>query len=120
LLHTGLRVSELVGLDLGQYTGKHFANVQRKGRKVTARVFLPTQARAVLDRYLDEIRGRGKGPLFLAKGGGRMLRQNVEDLLKVLANQANAQLDDDEKIHLCAHILRHTMLRKTAEKHSVQ
>lgn len=120
LLHTGLRVSELVGLDLGQYTGKHFANVQRKGRKVSARVFLPTEARAALDRYLDEVRGRGKGPLFLAKGGGRMLRQNVDDLLTALANQANAQLDDDETIRLSAHVLRHTLLPKTAEKHGVQ
>jgi integrase/recombinase XerD len=120
LLHTGLRVSEMLSLDLEQYTGKHFVNVKRKGKKVSAKVPLATDARAALDRYIAEVRGKGKGPLFLAKGGGRLLRQNVDDLLKVLANQANAQLGQAEKIHLSAHILRHTMLRKAAEKEGVQ
>jgi integrase/recombinase XerD len=120
LLHTGLRVSELLGLDLDQHTGKHFTSVKRKGKKVSAKVFLPTEARAALDRYLDEVRGRAKGPLFLAKGGGRLLRQDVDGLLKAIANQANATLDDGEKIQVSAHILRHTMLRKAAEKNGVQ
>jgi integrase/recombinase XerD len=120
LLHTGLRVSELLALDLSQYTGKHFENVRRKGRKVSARVFVPTEAREPLDRYLEEVRGDREGPLFLAKGGGRLLRQNVDDLLKALANQANARLKDEEKIRVSAHVLRHTMLRRAAEKHGVQ
>src|SRR5262249_44199938 len=34
LLHTGLRVSELLSLDLAQYEGKHFKNVKRKGKSV--------------------------------------------------------------------------------------
>jgi integrase/recombinase XerD len=109
----------MLSLDLEQYTGKHFLNVKRKGKKVSAKVPLATDARAALDRYIEKVRGKGKGPLFLAKGGGRLLRQNVDDLLKVLANQANAQLPDAEKIHLSAHILRHTMLRKAAEKKGV-
>jgi integrase/recombinase XerD len=120
LLWTGLRVSELLGLDLGQYSGKHFLNVQRKGRKVSGKVLVPPEAREALDRYLDAVRGRNDGPLFLAKGRGRLLRQNVDDLLKALANQANAQLDDDEKIRLSAHVLRHTILRRAAEKEGVQ
>ena len=120
LLHTGLRVSELLGLDLDQYEGKHFCQVQRKGNKVSSQVFLPKEAREALDRYLDEARQRDPGPLFLSRTRERLQRQNVDDALKVLANQANAQLDADERIRLSAHILRHTMLRKVAEKFGVQ
>ena len=32
LLHTALRISELLTLDLDQYRGKHLLNVKRKGR----------------------------------------------------------------------------------------
>jgi integrase/recombinase XerD len=95
----------------------HGCQKERKGKKVSAKVFLPTEARESLDRYLDEVRGRDKGPLFLAKGGGPLLRQDVDTLLKAIANQANAQLDDDKHIHLSAHVLRHTMLRRAAEKY---
>ena len=40
LLHTGLRISELLSLELDQYQGKHFVNVRRKGKSVTRKVFL--------------------------------------------------------------------------------
>jgi integrase len=64
---------------------------------------------------------RKAGPLFVSRTGGRLQRQNVDDALKVLANQANAQLaKKDQRIHLSAHVLRHTMLRKVAEKFGVQ
>lgn len=54
LLHTGLRISELLGLDINQYKGKHFQNVRRKGRRVSRLVFLAKEAREALDRYLVE------------------------------------------------------------------
>jgi len=120
LLHTGLRVSELLSLDLGQYEGKHFVNVQRKGRKVSARVFLAGEAREALDRYLDEVRGRSEGPLLVSRSSKRLRRSNVDDALKALAKQANAHLHTDETIALSAHVLRHTMLRRAAEKNGVQ
>jgi integrase/recombinase XerD len=120
LLQTGLRVSELLALDLDQYEGKHFCDVARKGNKVSSQVFLPKDAREALDRYLDEIRQRKPGPLFVSRAGERLQRQNVDDALKALASQANAQLPVDQKIRLSAHILRHTMLRKVAEKYGVQ
>jgi integrase/recombinase XerD len=119
LLHTGLRISELLALNLTQYHGKHFHDVKRKGKKVSRKVFLPKDAKEALDRYLDEVRGRNKGPLFTSRSGERLQRQNVDDTLKALANQANAQLPEGQKIKLSAHILRHTLLRKAAEKHGV-
>jgi integrase/recombinase XerD len=120
LLCTGLRVSELLSVNLAQYQGKHFLDVKRKGRKVSARVFLAQEAREALDRYLDEARGREDGPLFVSRSGKRLRRSNVDDALKALANQANAHLPAGQKVRLSAHILRHTMLRRAAEKNGVQ
>src|SRR5260370_2664674 len=62
LLHTGLRVSELLSLDRDQYKGKHFVNVKRKGKKVSRQVFLSNESREALNRYL-ETRGKKAGPL---------------------------------------------------------
>ncbi len=120
LLRTGLRVSELLRLDLDQYQGKHFVNVKRKGRKVTRRVFLAAEAREALDHYLNDVRGHEPGPLLHSRSGWRLARQNVDAALKAIANQANARFPDDQKIRLHAHVLRHTCLRKAAEKHGVQ
>jgi integrase/recombinase XerD len=120
LLRTGLRVSELLGLDLVQHQGKHFVNVKRKGKRVSAKVFLSGDAREAIDAYLDTLPARMDGPLFVSRSGKRLERQHVHESLKALANQANAQLPDDQKILLSAHVLRHTMLRKAAEKHGVQ
>jgi len=120
LLHTGLRVSELLSLDRSQYEGKHFLNVKRKGRKVSAKVFLAGEAREALDRYLTEARDESAGPLFISRSGKRLRRSNVDDALKALASQANAHLPAEERIALSAHVLRHTMLRRAAEKNGVQ
>jgi integrase/recombinase XerD len=120
LLRTGLRVSELLSLDLDQYLGKHFHNVKRKGRKVSRALFVAAEAREALDAYLDDERGRDPGPLFQSRSGNRLARQNVDAALKAIAGQANARLPDDQKIKLHAHVLRHTCLRRAAEKHGVQ
>jgi integrase/recombinase XerD len=120
LLRTGLRVSELLSLDLNQYEGKHFLNVKRKGRKVTRAVFIASEAREALDAYLDAERGRDPGPLFRSRSAGRLARQNVDTALKAIAAQVNVRLSDNDKINLHAHVLRHTCLRRAAEKHGVQ
>jgi site-specific recombinase XerD len=35
LLHTAVRVSEMVALDLKQYKGEYLRNIKRKGKKVS-------------------------------------------------------------------------------------
>jgi len=120
LLRTGLRISELLRLDLDQYQGKHFVNVKRKGRKVTREIFLAAEARETLDRYIEDVRGREPGPLLVSRSGKRLARQSADSALKAIANQANARFPDDQKIKLHAHVLRHTCLRRAAEKHGVQ
>ncbi len=52
-----------------------------------------------------------------------MARVNVflgDELLKAIAGQANATLPKKEHIHISAHMLRHTVLRKAARKHGVE
>lgn len=120
LLRTGLRVSELLRLDLDQYQGKHFLNVARKGRKVTRSVFVAQEGREALDTYLESDRGHEPGPLICSRSGQRLARQNVDAALKAIADQTNARLPEDRKINLHAHVLRHTCLRRAAEKHGVQ
>ena len=120
LLHTGLRVSELLSLEFDQHVGKHLLNVKRKGKKVTRKVFLSKDVRDALDQYVDTVRGRESGPFVCSRSGARLARQNVDDALKRIARQANACLPEDRQIHLSAHLLRHTMLRKTAERYGVQ
>lgn len=120
LLRTGLRVSELLRLDLDQYQGKHLVNVRRKGRKVTRSVFLAREAREALDAFIANDRGYGAGPLIRSRSGARLARQHVDAALKMIASQANSRLPEDQHIHLHAHVLRHTCLRRAAEKHGVQ
>jgi integrase/recombinase XerD len=119
-LGTALRVSELISLDLEQYQGKHFTNVRRRGANVTDRVFVPQEAREAIDRYLKEVRKRQAGPLFQSKNGQRLAPQNVAEALGKIAAQANARRAKSEQIKLSPHVLRHTALRKMAEKKGIR
>ena len=116
LLHTGLRVSEMLALDLVQYKDDAFHRIQRKGKKVTRKIRVPKPARNALNEYLAEVRGRKPGPLFQSRTGKRLAAQNVDDALKKIASHANSTLPKKQHIHLSAHMLRHTCLRKAAEK----
>jgi integrase/recombinase XerD len=118
LLHTGLRVSELLALDRDQYRGRSFHDVKRKGKVRTAKVFVPAEAREALDAYLAA--GTSGGPLFTSRAGIRLARQHVDRLLKQLAAQANSRLPAEEHIRLSPHVLRHTFLRKVTQNHGVE
>ena len=119
LLHTALRISELLALRLDQFEGKHFLNVKRKGRIVSRKVFVAKDAREVLDRYLEEERSAKSLFLFCTSTGKPIDRQAVDRNLKRIAAQANAHLPPEEHMKLSAHVLRHTLLRKAANKHGV-
>lgn len=117
LVHTALRVSELLALDYPkQYKDGYFLNIQRKGNKVTRKLRVPKAARDAIEQYIEHERRKAGGPLFESKSGKRLAAQNVDDALKKIAAQANATLPKAEQIHLSAHMLRHTCLRKAAEK----
>jgi len=117
LLHTGLRESELLSLDYpDQFSGGYLLSIQRKGRKVTRKLRVPKPGREAIKAYLDQERGEEKGPLFQSKTGKRLAPQNLDDVMKRIAAQANSTLPVNQQIHLSAHMLRHTCLRKAAEK----
>lgn len=120
LLGTALRASELLGLDFSQYEGKHFKNVKRKGNHVTSFVFIPQDAREGLDRYVKDVRGSAPGPLFQSRTGKALAPQNLAEALARIADQANARLPEGEQIHLHPHILRHTALRRMAERKGIR
>ena len=120
LLGTALRVSEIADLDFDQYEGKYFLRVRRKGNNITERVFLPQEGREALDIYVKAVRGDKSGPIFQSKTGKRLAIQNIADALKRIAKQANAKIRKSEAIEVSPHDLRHTALRKMAEKKGIR
>jgi integrase/recombinase XerD len=119
LLHTGLRANELSSLNLDQYHHRGLHDVKRKGSRVSKKVSVPTEARELLDRYIDERRGREPGPLFLTRYGQRLTPLNIAHICERLAEQANVHVGAAEAMHLTPHMLRHTFLKRVADKHGV-
>jgi integrase/recombinase XerD len=119
LLHTGLREFELSSIERKQYHHRGFFDVTRKGHRVTRKVPLPAEARDWLDRYLKESRGDGSGPLFRSRTGQRLTPQDVRRLCHRLSAQASAHLPEKERFRLNPHQLRHTFLKRVADKHGV-
>ena len=116
LLGSGLRISELLALDLDQYDGKGFRDLLVKGNVRRRFVKLwgadPKQA---LTEWLKE-RGDEAGPLFLTRTGKRMLRDQAFRIIKRMEEQANAHLPEREKFSVTPHSLRHTLLKKLADQ----
>ena len=120
LLHTGLRESELVGLSVGQYHHRMFHQVyRRKGRIITEQVPVPKDAQALLDRYLATREAVPSEPLFLSRYGNRLGTRDVERICERILRQACAQLAPEERFHLTPHMLRHTFLKRAADKHGI-
>ena len=116
---SGLRISELFSRDLHHYNGKGFTGVRRKGGDKDDFVPLKKESRRILNQWIKE-RGNWPGPLFPTRSGKRLGRSQFFKILKRMANQANANVPDDEKTTLSPHTLRHTFLRKLAEEKGLQ
>jgi site-specific recombinase XerD len=106
---TGLRVSELTGLNCGDVTLGTGANVrcEGKGRKQRA-VPLNKSVEALLKPWLTERAGHLEDPLFPTRTGRRLSRDAVA--LRVSTHAATAALRcpslDGKKIH--PHVMRHS------------
>lgn len=107
LYATGMRVSELTGLSLGDLDAEHGDTlVFGKGGKERL-VPVGTVALRALGRYLDTVRprldrGRAQGALFLNNRGTRLSRMSVWSIVK----RAAARAGIDRRIS--PHTLRHT------------
>lgn len=123
LYATGLRVSELVGLDQARLNlDVGYVLVSGKGNKQRV-VPMGDPARRKLERYLDEARptllkGRTSPYLFVTRRGGRLTRQGFWKLLRARARQAGIA-----KV-ISPHMLRHSfathLLDHGADLRSVQ
>lgn len=104
LADLGLRVSEVIGLDLadlGTERGHRTVRFTAKGAKLRRRVLTPGCAEAV-DAWLAQ-RGTTPGPLFATASGARLDRHAVFRLIRRYAK--NAGIASWE--HLSPHSLRH-------------
>lgn len=108
LLNTGLRLSELVGLDREdvQISGRKGRVIVRCGKGDRYReVDLNAAARAALDPWLTERARRypdsGEPALFLARSGQRLSARSVDAILRKIGHDAQVAVSD---------ILRHTFV----------
>lgn len=108
-VQTGLRVSELTGLDCGDISLGTGANVRclGKGRKQRA-VPLTAPTEAVLRVWLTERTGRRDEPLFPTRAGRRLSSDAVERLVHKHAATAAARCPTLNADKLHPHVLRHS------------
>ena len=108
-VQTGLRVSELAGLNCGDVTlgtGAH-VRCEGKGRKQRA-VPLTTSTTAVLRVWLRERGGLPADPLFPTRTGRRLSRDAIEQRLTVHTTTAARTCESLHGKQLTPHVLRHT------------
>ena len=121
LLDAALRAFELCELELEQYQEGSLRNVTRKGRDhVTAEIPLSQDTLEALDDYIATERREGPGPLFQSKNGKEISQQVVDQVVRRIAAHANSKLPAKQQIQLSPHVLRHTSLRRWAEKKGVR
>ena len=109
MIQVGLRVSELIALNVGDIqlgTGAH-VRCEGKGRKQRT-VPLTTPAQAVLAAWLTERGGKPTDPLFVTRAGRRLSRDAIEQRVAVHAATATANCPSLAGKQLHPHVLRHS------------
>lgn len=109
-VQTGLRVSELVGLnceDLVLGNEASYVRCHGKGRKERLTP-LRKQTTTVLRDWLREREGRPGQPIFPNSRGGRLSRDGVEHLLAKHVATASTQCPSLQTKHVSPHVLRHS------------
>ena len=115
----GLRVSELVGLDLGDVElSERWVRVRGKGRKERQSP-IPGKAAVAIQRYLAKREaGSGAAAVFLNHRGGRLTARGVHAIVRLYA----VLLGGDSGLH--PHTLRHAfathLLADGADLRSIQ
>lgn len=108
-VQTGLRVSELIGLDLGDVhlgTGAHVC-CRGKGRK-QRRTPLRKDTVKSLRGWLEERRGADDHPLFVSNRNGRLSRDAVERIVRKYVTLASEECPALKDKKISPHCLRHT------------
>jgi site-specific recombinase XerD len=108
-MQTGLRISELLGLDCGDVvlgTGAH-VRCEGKGRKQRS-VPLTDLVRSIVEIWLDERGGQRSDPVFATHSGRRLSVDAVQRRITLHAENAAAQCPSLRRKRLSPHVLRHT------------
>ncbi|WP_431710609.1 tyrosine-type recombinase/integrase [Glutamicibacter uratoxydans] len=106
---TGLRVSELIGLnvkDLHLDAGAH-VHCEGKGRKERCTPLLPETVE-VMKNWIEERAGIAGDPLFTTHSGSRLSRDAVEQRLRVTSAKAALVCPSLKDKAVTPHVLRHT------------
>jgi site-specific recombinase XerD len=107
-VQTGLRVSELVGLncqDVVLGTGAH-VRCLGKGRKTRCTPLRPETTRA-MKAWLRERHGLPEQPVFTSIRGGRLSRDAIERLIAKYTNLAQHTCPSLKRKKVSPHVLRH-------------
>lgn len=108
-VQTGLRVSELTGLNRGDATLGTGANLRCRGKGRKERRTPLTRATAqVIAAWLRECDGQPADPLFPGRTGGRLSTDAVTDLLARHTKAAARQCPSLSGKKVTPHTLRHT------------
>jgi len=116
LLYTGLRLAELVALDVDdvKVSARKGIVVVRSGKGDSYReVPLNALVRQVLEEWLTERKtraGDGERAVFVGRSGRRLSKRSVDDVVRTLGKDAG--------VALSAHILRHTFLTRMVRQGS--
>lgn len=116
LLYTGLRLAELVALDLGdvRLSARKGLVVVRSGKGDAYReVPLNALVRQVLEEWLADRKTKaadGERALFVGRSGRRLSKRSVDDVVRGVG--------EDAGVSLSAHVLRHTFLTRMVRQGS--
>ncbi len=116
LLYTGLRLAELVALDVDDVktSARKGLVIVRSGKGDAYReVPLNALVRQVLDEWLTERKTKAaedERAVFVGRSGRRLSKRSVDDVVRGLGKDADVQLS--------AHILRHTFLTRMVRQGS--
>jgi site-specific recombinase XerD len=108
-VQTGLRVSELIGLNCGDLTLGIGASVRCEGKGRKQRVVpLTAPVAALMQRWLTERAGQPDQPLFPTRGGRRLSHDAIALRINTHAATAAAKCPTLRGKRLHPHVLRHS------------
>ena len=107
-LHTGLRVSELIGLRISDVVLTSGAHVRCVGKGRKERCTPLTGAASAVRDWLRERQGSPTDPLFPSRRGGSLSRDAVERLVDSYAAAARETCPSLRDKRVTPHVLRHT------------
>lgn len=111
LFSTGLRVSELINIELNDLQNDSLF-IQTKGGKYRE-IFINDKCREIINDYL-KVRKDGCSKLFVSNQHTPMLRANVNNLLTKIRKQCGI------KENVTPHSLRHTFVTDVAREYGVE